>query len=166
MFEHLAEYSRIAVTGPQRSGTTIAAKMIADDTGHRFVDEEEFGIDDVDQWRAFLTKERVVVHCPHFLKRIVDEAPSGVLVVLTRRPLGEIHASANRFGWYSADWGNGRELAQFGVTEGDSAVLKYEYWDSNTRAFPHLEVPYASLEAHPRFRGPEIRRNWDPGQTE
>ncbi len=166
MFEHLAEHSRIVVTGPQRSGTTIAARMIADDTGHRFVDEEEFGIDNVDQWRALLAEERVVVHCPHMLKRILDEAPSSVFVVLMRRPLGEIRASADRFGWYSADWGNGRELAQFGVTEGDSALLKYEYWDSNDKAFPHLEVPYSSLEGHPLSRGPEIRRNWDAGQIE
>ncbi len=41
MFKHLAAYSKIIVTGPHRSGTTIAAKMIAADTGHRLLLEED-----------------------------------------------------------------------------------------------------------------------------
>jgi hypothetical protein len=165
VFEHLSEYSRIAVTGPQRSGTTVAAKMIAADTGHRFVDEFEFAITDVEAWRRLVAMDGVVVQCPHMLKRIVDQPPTDVLVVLMRRPIEEIHASASRIGWYS-DWGNETELEEFGVGEGDSALLKYEYWDSHEKHFPHLELPYSSLQPHPMYRAPELRKDFGAKQTE
>ena len=45
MFEYLKEFPVVLVTGPQRSGTRICAKMIAHDTGHRFVDEREIHTD-------------------------------------------------------------------------------------------------------------------------
>jgi len=39
MFKYLTKYNHILVTGPQRSGTTIAAKMIAKDTRHKYIKE-------------------------------------------------------------------------------------------------------------------------------
>jgi hypothetical protein len=42
VFEHLAVHRKILVTGSFRSGTTIAGKMIAHDTGHCYLDESAF----------------------------------------------------------------------------------------------------------------------------
>ena len=42
MFESLKKHDIILVTGPQRSGTTICARMIAHDTGHTYIDEARF----------------------------------------------------------------------------------------------------------------------------
>ncbi|OBX35665.1 hypothetical protein A8U91_04739 [Halomonas elongata] len=42
MFEHLADETTIIVTGAHRSGTTIAAEMIAADTGKPCIREEAF----------------------------------------------------------------------------------------------------------------------------
>ena len=69
MFEYMAIHSRIVVTGPQRSGTTITAKMIAHDTGHRYVDEAEFAVYDVEKWRKIVTEEdHVIVTMPSYAK--------------------------------------------------------------------------------------------------
>jgi hypothetical protein len=165
MFEHLKAYERIVVTGPQRSGTTIAGRMIATDTGHRYVDEGEFGVYDVNRWRQVLTATRIVVQCPHMLKVIVDDPPAGVFVVLMRRDLAEIHASERRIRWEEDMRGNTRELERFGLTHGDSARLKYEYWDSHPRPPWHLELAYESLCGHPMYVTPDERASFGRKQT-
>ena len=70
--------------------------MIAADTGHQFVDEAEFLIKDSDLFREFLQRDGVVVQAPHMLKDVVDDPPEGVFIVLMRRDLDQIHASASR----------------------------------------------------------------------
>ena len=119
MFEHLAVHSKIVVTGPQRSGTRIGAKMIAADTSHQFVDEAEFLIKDNDLFRQFLERDGVVLQAPHMLKDVVDDPPPGIFIVLMRRDLDEIHASADRIGWTENFGGNTKELKKFGLSEGD-----------------------------------------------
>ena len=163
MFEHLREHRRIAVTGPQRSGTTIAGQMIAADTGHRFVDEGEFSVGDEKQWRAILQQDGVVVQCPHMLKDVVDNPPPDIFVVLMRRDLTEIHGSARRIGWDG--WGNPYELPKFNVTEGDSAAIKYAYWDSHEKSFPFIEISFESLRRHPLYVEEQHRLGFDPKQT-
>lgn len=165
IFAHLAVHSRIVVTGPQRSGTTIAAQMIAHDTGHRYVDEREFGSISVSAWRRKLEDEHIVVQCPHMLKAILDDPLPEVLVVLMRRPLDEIYASQDRIGWDSRFGGNTQELAVFGRTEGSSAELKYEYWDMSPKPPNYLELDYGSLRDHPLYVAQEMRADFDPKQT-
>lgn len=80
-----------------------------------------------------------------------------------RRPLEEIHASARRIEW--DDWGNPDELPPFGRTEGDSAALKYEFWDSHEKSFPYLELSYRDLEGHPLWVPDDERTNFGPTQT-
>jgi hypothetical protein len=157
MFEHLAAHRRILVTGPQRAGTTIASRMIAHDTGHRCVDEAEFGVYDVRAWRELLELDRVVIQCPHMLKLIVDEPRADVLVVLMRRALAEIHASEQRIGWEEKYRGNSAELAPFGRTDGSSAELKYAYWESSVKPPHFVELSFEALRGHP-FYVPAARR--------
>lgn len=166
MFEHLAVYPKIVVTGPQRSGTRIAAQMIAADTGHQFVDEVDFLIKDEDLFRAVLVqRQKIVVQAPHMLKDMVDDPPPDVFVVLMRRDLDEVHASADRIRWAEELGGNLTELRKFGLTEGDSAAVKYEYWDSHDKKVPYVEVEYNSLRAHPMYIPPELRKDFGPLQT-
>jgi hypothetical protein len=166
MFEHLAAHSKIVVTGPQRSGTRVAAKMIAADTGHDFVDETEFLIKDEGLFRDILKRERVVVQAPHMLKDMVDDPPPDVFVVLMRRDLDAIWASAARIRWAEDIGGNTTELAKFGLSEGDSAAVKYDYWDTHEKKVPFLELEYESLRSHPMFVPDELRRGFAPFQTQ
>jgi hypothetical protein len=166
MFEHLAIYKRIVVTGPQRSGTRIGAKMIAADTGHQFVDEAEFLIKDSDRFREFLHRDGVVVQAPHMLKDVVDDPPPGIFIVLMRRDLEDIHASAARIRWAEDFGGNTTELQKFGLTEGDSAAVKYDYWDAHDKSVPFLEVAYESLRDHPLYVADEQRKSFGHWQTQ
>jgi hypothetical protein len=166
MFEHLAVHKRIVVTGPQRSGTRIGAKMIAADTGQEFVDEAEFLIKDNDLFRQFLERDGVVVQAPHMLKDVVDDPPSGIFIVLMRRDLDQIHASAERIGWTENFGGNTKELKKFGLTEGDSAAVKYDYWDTHDKLVPFLEVSYESLRAHPMYVPDDQRKTFGHWQTQ
>ncbi|HTT92219.1 MAG TPA: hypothetical protein VMF65_21880 [Acidimicrobiales bacterium] len=166
MFEHLAVHHRIVVTGPQRSGTRIAAQMIAADTGQRFVDEAEFLIKDSSRFREFLLQDGVVLQAPHMLKDVVDDPPPGIFIVLMRRDLDQVHASATRIGWTENFGGNTTELKKFGLTEGDSAAVKYDYWDSHEKTVPFLELPYESLKGHPMWVPDDQRKSFGHWQTQ
>jgi hypothetical protein len=165
MFEQLAAHRRILVTGPQRSGTTIASQMIALDTGHRCIDESEFGVYDVAAWRALLQLDDVVIQCPHMLKFILDDPREDVLVVLMRRDLAAIHASERRIRWEEIHRGNSAELAAFGLAEGSSAEIKYAYWAASARPPHYLELHYDTLREHPLYVPTEGRVSFGRKET-
>lgn len=163
MFDHLVSFERIVVTGPQRSGTTICAQMIAADTGRRYVPEEAFGATDKTRWLALLESERgIVVQCPAMC-RYIHELSSEIAVVLMRREPAAILESQQRIHWpHEAD-----ELARYGRATGNQAVVKYAYFDEAQR--PHIkhlfEVHYETLADHPLWLPVEQRVNFGPRQT-
>jgi hypothetical protein len=164
MFEHLAVHSKIVVTGPQRSGTRIASQMIASDTGHEFVDEVDFLITDTTRFRQVLARDGVVVQAPHMLKDMVDDPPPGVFRGADAPgPVPDPRQRPTH--WLVRAGGNRTELAKLGVLDGDSAALKYAYWDAHTKYVPYLELKYQWLRAHPMFVPAERRRYFAPLQT-
>jgi hypothetical protein len=166
LFEDLAVYPRIVVTGPQRSGTRIAARMIAEDTGYLFVDERAFGFSDEQSWREILKAKQIVVHAPGMLKDVVDNPPSEVFIVLMRRDLAKIHESERRVGWdRDRTGGPAKQLSKFGLTSGDPAQVKYDYWESHEKTVPFLELEYESLREHPLFIPDDQRRDFTISQT-
>lgn len=165
MFEGLAIHPKIAVTGPQRSGTTITARIVSADTGHRFVDEREFGVYSDDRFNALLEEPGpFVVQCPHMLKPIVDARRADLFVVLVRRDLDAIHLSEARIGW-EARGHKEKELRRFGLDDGDPATTKYDYWDSRPKVPKYLEVSYDELAGHPLFVEQALRKQFRPKQT-
>jgi hypothetical protein len=119
MFEHLKQ-KKILVSGPQRSGTRICAKMIAHDTGLPYVDETEVpelftgkSINDKNQdwgeigWQVAATIQEMidatcefsefVLHCPPFMPWL--HYVKGAMVVVMQRPVDEIVRSAKRIDW-------------------------------------------------------------------
>jgi LPS sulfotransferase NodH len=133
MFEDLVVHSRIVVIGPQFSGTDVAARMIAHDTGHRYIDESLFGANDRRRFMDIMNDERIVVQCPEMMKLLLDEAVPGVFVVLLKRDTQEI------------------ATGPVGVTPYESARITYEYWSSHTKPAQYFELPYVSLARHPLF---------------
>ena len=164
MFEHLKFYRTVLVTGPQRSGTTIAARMIAHDTGHQYVDEDEFHVDNLDEFKPIVRRRRrIVVQCPALCRLVHHFADDRTLVVLMRRPIGDITQSQKRINWREET----RELRKYGRRDGVIAEIKYGYWDERQFAeIPHaLEVQYDSLAAHPLFVPRASRARFEPRQT-
>ena len=148
MFEDFKQFEKIFVTGPQRSGTTICAKMIAHDTGHAYIDE----IDHEAQAKAFEALLALndgincVIQCPAFCHIIHRYGDDHALVVLMRRPIDDIIRSQKRI-----SWGDHVELSKYGLKEGIISAAKYAYFEQYQR---HLikhskEVMYESLRPHP-----------------
>lgn len=171
MFEFLkGETSRILVTGPQRSGTTIAAKIIAADTGLRFVDETEFGTQSPPDWKKYVfAHDDIVVQCPTMFRYCAEgNVPDGALVVLVRRELEKIHESEDRINWRD-EWERVELNRLTGLlpdrATGDVAAWKYWLWDGGLHPDFYMEIEYESLATHSLFVPTELRANFAPKQT-
>ncbi|MAE66067.1 MAG: hypothetical protein CMJ18_17490 [Phycisphaeraceae bacterium] len=172
MFEQLARFERILVTGPQRSGTTIAARMIAEDLGYRLIDEDAIG------WSAPFAHDerrftqiwsecrRAVIQCPamaYCIERFADER---TCIVFMMRDVEAITASEHRISWR----GQAAELQRYGRSPdaGPIARVKYEHWarHQKPRVPHHLEIDYATLKTHPLWLPPDERRAFSAKQTD
>ena len=168
MFEHLKKWPRILVTGPQRSGTRIGAKMIAHDTGHSYVDEDAFYVDSLNHLTAILRREKgIVVQCPGLFRYVHLLAMNGpgVFVVVMRRTLEDIWASRDRIDWA---W-ELPELIRYSHVAGDPAQFAYRFWEHTQEdllAGRGLEVEYGKLEGHPLWIPKEQRADFKAKQTE
>lgn len=150
MFEHLARHRVILVTGPQRSGTTIAATMIAQDTGHILYLEEAFGVHDKALWQRLIKHaQKAVIQCPGMSAFVHEESGADVLVVWMERELADILASQERINW--PPWDKAREVAKYGEDQGEPAAIKYRHWREWQRdaTANYLELPFSSLAGHP-----------------
>jgi len=158
----LRNYSRIMVTGPQRAGTTIAARILASELDYRFVPEEDVGVADLVQLlELYRVQQRFVVQGPGFCP-YAHLLPGAV--VLMRRPLQEILRSQARIKWA----GEKAELRGYFTTQGPIAQVKYDAWDRfqkprlRERAF---ELDYHSLSGHALWIEQEHRRTFHFRQT-
>src|SRR5579872_7158233 len=158
----LRSYEQIIVSGPQRAGTTIAAKILAGELGYRNVPEEEVGVNDVVRLvELYRVGRRFVVQGPGFCP-YVHLLPGAV--VLMRRPVEEIVRSQARIRWLQEK----AELAGYFTTEGPISQVKYEAWDRFQKprlAERALELDYHSLAAHPLWLEQEQRQTFHPRQT-
>ena len=165
-FDNFAMFSRIFVVGPQRSGTRIAAKMIAHDTGHEFIDERDFEIDSLTRLYELLMRkqEKIVVQAPGITRWIQDIVTEDDLAVFCNRSLQEIFASQKRVNWHY-DWVESIKYGQ----PANSAAIKKRWWpERQAPMIPHrIEVRYPQdLLDHPLWVDPEARKSWTAIQTE
>ena len=169
MFEHLARFRKILVTGPQRSGTTICGQMIAYDIGCRYVDEMRFSVRHRERIERFMAEPgQMAIQCPALCRWVHELAaadPEHVAVVLMRRKIADIIASQERINW-TRRFEPG-ELAAYGVTDGCIAAVKYDFWDTVQRGrIRHaFEVRYESLKGHPLWVSRSRRRHFQAKQT-
>ena len=179
MFKHLKKHRNIFVTGPHRSGTTIAAKMIANDTGHDLVLEDDFYYSNLKQLLTFIQSDYgpLVVQCPflsdiiHDLNYLGDIDMEQSLVVFMHRYRRDIIASEGR-----ARTKNGSPVDFDRIAQGQKnryhsktaqhiSDLKYEAWEDQCKVIPNgLDVGYEELKAHPMFING--KRNFSIRQTE
>ena len=165
MFEHLAKYNRIFVTGPHRAGTRICAKMIVHDTGHAYIDELDIKMDSLHLLsHHFHDSSRFVVQCPSLCRNVHMLAASDEsCAIMMRRNIADVVASQNRIGW----GGEPIELLRYDRTDGTIAEVKYEFWERTQKAaIPNpFEIDYESLAGHPLWVPQELRQNFLATQT-
>ena len=95
MFQELKKQKNIVVTSPQRAGSRIVAKMIAEDTGFTYIDEKDIAVDNLESLKDVLTGN-VVVQAPGIMRWIheIDCYP-----VIVKRAVKDIVKSQERISW-------------------------------------------------------------------
>jgi len=158
VFAELKKHRVILVTGPHRSGTTICAKMIAHDTGHDFVIEDEIGFGDLRKLSSFVHSNYspVVIQCP-FLTHIIDELNyaidldySDTLVVMMHRYLPDIILSETKSKVDFNAVGENTRRAYRDESDAHPSDIKYKLWEYQCAVIPNaIDVGYESLKEHP-----------------
>lgn len=111
LVERLKSETKILVSGPCRSGTTVMSHILVDMLGLKFVDSYENDQSDTDSYvhtfDAFLHLvenediENFIAHGPHF-HPFLHRVPRDVCIVFMRRNFGDIFASTKRI--YCGKW--------------------------------------------------------------
>ncbi len=138
--------------------------MIAYDTGHEYIDEEDIGVDSLSRLRSHLrTKRRVVVQCPASCRHVHMFSTDNTAIVLMRRSVEDIVASQERIGW---TWER-LDLARYDRSDGVIAEVKYQFWEEyqKERIKHAFEIEYESLAEHPLWVPRHLRRSFAPEQT-
>lgn len=135
MFDFLSKYQIILVTGPQRSGTTICARMIASDLKISYLDESLWGV-----WDGVRARQHAeldwpcVLQGPGLLKDVgLFNQPKCAIVVMIRDSKSIIK-SQKRVNW---DVWAEKELSPYKAAlpeEYEKFTSEYTYWSSNPPA--------------------------------
>lgn len=164
-------YNIIIVTGPQRSGTTICARMIGHDLGLNYVDEGRFEVWKVEKARAAIARhDPCVVQAPGLLRqvnKVVNGYGDKACVVLMRRKPREITDSLKRHPkvvhYASLIW-----MEVFGTDARAEALplLMYAWWDWHMkyRVPNKVEIYYDALAEHRFWVPKEERTGWEVRQ--
>lgn len=173
MFEHFAEsFAVIFVTGPQRSGTTICARMIAHDAGYRYVDEEDFSVHEMRALERVISNrrgQRLVIQCPALARWIheLGAERSSAVVWMVRDTIDVIH-SQMRIGW-AKEQDEKAKYADAEITLPNNvpvSLLKWYYWTNYQRyrcANP-FEVEFEKLASHPLWVPKDGRASFEARQ--
>lgn len=146
MFGHLRDFRKIIVTGPHRSGTTIAAEMIAADTEKPCIREEAFRERNIIKAARF---REGVIQGPYLLPWTPVLADEQTAVVYVRRDGEAIDASVARLkvskpyfhwsqGW--ALWGKIEALLPYAETIEYQALRGHPLWVENRRGWGHRQT--------------------------
>lgn len=161
MLEHLKLGSHILVTGSQRSGTTIAGKIIAAETHLPYIDEAQFRVDDLASFIR-LAKKPGVYQAPG-LCHVAHTLPYIDTVIFMTRSFDEIQRSVQRI-----EWGKYNNIERSKYTTRPNPVtswhMKWIVWDSIQRELCNgQDLEYHSLKDHPLWIAE--RKNFTPKQT-
>lgn len=175
----------VLVTGPQRSGTRIAAKMCAADLGYEYVDERAIDIANLATAIEVFERGGTVLHAPglcaesHLLwdPRLLKVATA---VIVVRRHLDDIITSCKRINWNAKGeirkYRSRPEFAPYLTAGAHIAQWKYEVlhgyqWpivNLITKDSPfsfYYQIDYEDLSAHPLWFPKEERIDWEWDRT-
>lgn len=156
----------VIVSGPQRSGTTFAAKILSYDLGAKNVDEREIDWIDLHKLHRLLSSRfrKYVIQCPCLSSMIHFISSPETAVVFMRRDLDDIYRSEERVEWPH----NQQEVARYFRTDGRSAEIKYDVWDnfqSQKMKVPFFELEYESMKSHEMWLNKDARVGFHSKQT-
>lgn len=171
----IKKFSQIIVTGPQRSGTTICAKMLTHDLtsdDNKYVGFDETYISTHSFALASMILKlypKCVIQAPG-LSAQAHLFPDDVLIVYMERPKYEIVKSQRRINWQYEDseWLMYRYV--FGEERTKLCISDYKnyHWhlDQKQAIKNSLEIRYGSLCCHELWVPADKRKDFNYKQTE
>ena len=161
MFEHLKKYNNIVISGPQRAGTRITAKIISEDAKKEYIDEKCLNYHDFRLLRWYLSKGNVVIQCPGLCHLLHNIEGKDNLVIIIRRDIEDIICSEHRV-WNEES--EKIELVKYGYTGGIISEIKYNFWDNTQKIIlgkGAKEINFDDLEEHRLFIKDRENFRWD-----
>lgn len=170
------KYTRIVVSGPQRSGTTYMAKQLSESLNYEHADEYSFSIRNLGMFKQKLDKENIVIQAPALTHILAEINHPRTLVIWMKRDFDDVKRSEDRIGWHPKDssWEFAIYLQRF-VNHFDlirsfdrSAPMKtkiFEDVQSPKMKVDWLYVDYEIAESSPNYIKPENRKNFHSKQT-
>lgn len=184
-------YKRVVITGPQRSGTQIAAKIVANLLGWDFFSEATLDNDRGPrysdrywEWVNAPKTEKTVLQCPQ-ISHLCHETPKDTLVVFMIRDIDEILASdahrVKHFKRRNARTGKiepslsvftdkRREYSRLFLDRAplsieDTPRAVYDVWHNIQKQhdFSWRELKYSALQEHHLYLPLDIRRMFSTG---
>lgn len=173
MWNFLAGFRVVLVSGPHRSGTTITTKMIASDLGYNVhLEDFAFKPDDVKAWCVLVNRtNNGVIQCPSMCYYL-DEFGSfdDIAVCMMHRNIQDILASQTVIGWGPDALHKARYWGEMGLYRAKSGVLadiKHQHWMRQRERIKNaFSIEYKSLSIHPMWLPKERRVNFHSRQTE
>lgn len=164
------DYKNLVVTGPQRSGTQIATKILS----HEFDYEEKYEryIDTYNYNKFFTTlneEEGLCLHAPA-MSAFILAVPSDCLVVFLLRPTQEIQESRREIDWNDKPTRAIYEAAFESVYHPSyrTAAIEKEVFNKKQRNKRDNIYPlrYYDLSKHDMWVPAQKREDFDTDQTE
>jgi hypothetical protein len=167
--EHLRsqKFLRIFVSGPQRSGTTIVTKMLAQDLGFEEVQE----LPSLEAAQSL--RDNVVAQCPQLTSFLHEFTAPNSAVVFMCRSFKDIIASGARIGWNGGH--EMHEVKKYKERFPDYFVEGYHVsaivqnvwltYQMPLMQVPFFNLPYKSLKDHPLYIPKTDRKNFKSKQT-
>lgn len=173
LFDYLANYKFVLVTGPHRAGTTITAAMIASDLSYEFAEDVQDALDFFSHW--YKDFKPIVFHCPsycHFIHHLAGIPDLAAVMVV--RNIDDIIASQKRIPW--AFEPTQLNAYRFRTTPKPAfavqppiAAVKYRYWQEVQKDIfgkNGYEIKYEYLKAHSMWVDPDQRKGFTANQLE
>lgn len=174
LVEVVGQYRLVVVSGCQRSGTHIMAKILAHELDWECIPDHDYDADNPDEWaNLVLYRQHITIHCPH-MTHLLHLVPDDVAVVYMLRPADEIEASFKRVNPGQKSCCSDRQML-FYQTSGISGkvtgkawtIVRNTYWEFRQRVIlgeRGYSFQYHDLEEHPLFV--KNREGWTMNQTE
>lgn len=159
------DFKKVLIIGSQRSGTTIAGKIISSELNYEYIDEGEINVDDLLLfYKTYFEKESFVMQAPG-LTYISHKLPKDIFFIYMNRDFKDIEKSANRISWIEDKY----EAGKYFLETDKSWEIKKQIWDKWQKDLlqdRYAELNYESLEIHPLWIKKESRENFSFKQTE
>ena len=171
LLDKTKNYSRIIVTGPQRSGTTYCAYILAKDLGYPHYDEKSFDTGNSNKFKYHTNKNNYVLQTAVFTYCLHDIKTPSTLIIWMDRNSKDILESEKRIKWRGLK-GSKKHYIKYYPEHKDlinsfteNAPLKKYIFDKiqiPKMQVDWIKVPYDILSQTSEFKTKEERKKFSP----